>query len=256
MRVQLDPAFLTAPIAHRGLHVRDKRVVENSRAAVEAAASAGYGIEMDLQLSADGEAMVFHDDDLMRLTGQIGPVSACTAEELGQITLLDSDEGIPTLAEILTLVAGRVPLLVEVKDQSRIMGPVDGRLERRAARLLSAYSGTKALMSFNPHSVAHCRDAAPEIARGRVTCGFHGDYWATVPDLRRAELRSLNDLDALGCSFISHQQDELQDAEVARVAKSGMTILCWTVRSKDVEVNARRIAANVTFEHYEAGLTG
>ncbi len=252
MRAPLDPAFLKAPIAHRGLHDRARAVIENSRAAMEAAIAAGYGIEMDLQLSADGEAMVFHDDDLMRLTGHSGPVSAKTARELGQITLLDSDETIPTLAEILGLVAGRVPLLVEVKDQSRRMAPVDGRLERRATRLLSAYPGAKALMSFNPHSVALCRDAAPDIARGRTTCAFEGAYWDEIPDTRRAALRSLADLDALGCSFISHQKDELQDEEVTRVAQTGMPILCWTVRDKATEDSARRVAANITFEHYQA----
>lgn len=247
--------FLSIPLAHRGLHDRSQRVVENSRAAIDAAANAGYGIELDLQMSADGEAIVFHDDELMRLTGQPGPVSARTARELGQIGLLDSDETIPTLAEILALVDARVPLLVEIKDQSRSMGPIDGRLERRAARLLSAYPGTKALMSFNPHSVAACQAEAPEIARGRVTCAFEGDYWAHIAPDRRADLRQLNDLDALACSFISHHHEELQRSEVVPIIEMDMPILCWTVRSAAAEARARQIAANVTFENYRAEIS-
>ena len=138
MRAPLDPAFLTTPIAHRGLHDRAAGVIENSRAAVSAAVEAGYGIEIDLQLSADGEAMVFHDDELFRLTGESGPVRDRTAAALGAIELEGGGETIPTLAEILALVAGRAPLLIEAKDQSLTLTEVEGRLERRAAALLAA----------------------------------------------------------------------------------------------------------------------
>ncbi|MEM7545815.1 MAG: glycerophosphodiester phosphodiesterase family protein [Pseudomonadota bacterium] len=251
----LPPAFTTVPLAHRGLHDRSRGVVENSHSAIDAAVAAGYGIELDLQLSADGEAMVFHDDELMRLTGEPGPVRDRTARALGQTRLLDSDETIPTLADILAMVAGRVPLLIEIKDQSLTMGPVDGRLERRACRLLAAYPGAAALMSFNPHSVAICRDTAPDIARGRVTCAFTGDYWAHLDMARRRELAVIDDLDALGCSFISHQHSDLQSAEVSHVSDEGKPILCWTVRSAGAERAAREIAANVTFEGYLAEIS-
>ena len=118
----LPPAFLRLPIAHRALHDRAQGRPENSRAAIRAAIAAGYGIEIDLQASADGVAMVFHDDDLGRLTGATGPVRARTAAELGAIRLTDAEDGIPTLAEVLEIVAGRVPLLIEIKDQSGEMG--------------------------------------------------------------------------------------------------------------------------------------
>ncbi len=248
----LPRAFLERPLAHRGLHDRAAGVIENSRAAAEAAIAAGYGIELDLQLSADGEAMVFHDDDLNRLTGETGPVRERTARELSRIRLTGSDETIPTLAEFLSLVGRRAPLLVEAKDQSLVMGPVDGRLERRAARLLSAYDGEKAVMSFNPHSVALFRDAAPAIPRGRTTCSFREDYWSGLAPERRAELARMDDLDALGCGFISHQHNDLGDEEVARVKTTGLPILCWTIRSPEAEAAARRVADNITFEGYRA----
>ena len=252
MSPALPRAFLARPLAHRGLHDRAAGVIENSRAAAEAAIEAGYGIELDLQLSADGEAMVFHDDELNRLTGETGPVRERTARELSRIRLAGSEETIPTLAEFLSLVGGRAPLLVEAKDQSLTMGPVDGRLERRAARLLSAYDGENAVMSFNPHSVALFRDAAPEIPRGRTTCSFKEEYWSGLAPARRAELARMDDLDALGCGFISHQHNDLGDDEVARVKAKGLPILCWTIRSPEAEAAARRVADNVTFEGYRA----
>lgn len=248
----LPPSFLTRPLAHRGLHDRASGVIENSRAAVAAAADAGYGIEIDLQLSADGEAMVFHDDELARLTARSGPVAALSAHELGRTALTGGDETIPTLADILDIVRGRVPLLIEAKDQSRVLGPVDGRLERRAARLLAAYDGEVALMSFNPESVAVFRDVAPETPRGRVTMDFSAPEWSAAPQARRDGLTRIDDLAALGCGFISHHHKTLDRMEVRAAMETGRPVLCWTVRSREEEAAARRVAANITFEGYRA----
>ncbi len=251
-RPTLDPRFLTTPIAHRGLHDRAAGVIENSRAAAAAAVDAGYGVEIDLQLSADGEAMVFHDDELMRLTGRSGPVSARTAAELGAIPLAGSapEETIPTLAEILAIVAGRAPLLIEAKDQSRRLEAVEGRLERRAAELLAGYEGPVAVMSFNPASVARFRDAAPAVPRGRTTDAFTAEDWPGAAPERLAALARIDDLDALGASFISHDHKDLDAAR--KVKAIPMPVLCWTIRSPEAERAARRIADNVTFEGYRA----
>ena len=119
MRPRLDPVFLTTPLAHRALHdVTDGRP-ENSRAAISAAIAHGYGIEIDVQLSADSAAMVFHDYDLARLADGKGAIRQVDANTLRKMALLGGDEGIPTFAEVLDLVAGRVPLLVEIKDHIR-----------------------------------------------------------------------------------------------------------------------------------------
>ncbi|MEM7523078.1 MAG: glycerophosphodiester phosphodiesterase family protein [Pseudomonadota bacterium] len=252
MTPALPSVFLAPPLAHRGLHDRDQGVIENSRGAVAAAVDAGYGIEIDLQLAADGEAMVFHDDELMRLVGRPGPVAAHDAAALGRMTLSGSDETIPTLAEILDLVRGEVPLLVELKDQSRTLGPVDGRLERRAARLLAAYSGPIAVMSFNPESVAILRDEAPSIPRGRVTCPFTEREWSGVASARREALARMDDLDVLKCGFISHLHTDLSGESITMAKSTGRPVLCWTVRSGAEEAAARRFADNVTFEGYAA----
>lgn len=160
----LPSSFLNSPIAHRALHGMQEHCPENSRAAIRAAIAAGYGIEIDLQLSADGQAMVFHDDDLDRLTEASGPVRARSAAELAAIPLKNSaGEGIPTFAEVLEIVAGQVPLLVEIKDQDGAMGPEVGPLEAAAVAALEGYAGPVALMSFNPYSMAEVARLAPDI---------------------------------------------------------------------------------------------
>lgn len=256
MTPALPAAFLGPPIAHRGFHDRARGIVENSRAAAAAAIAAGYGIELDLQRSADGEAMVFHDETLDRLTPETGPVSARSAAELARIPLRDGAEGIPTLAEILALVGDRAALLVEVKDQSGSLGPVDGTLEARAAALLSAHPGPVALMSFNPHSVAACRDAAPRIARGLTTCPMRPADWPGIPAARLAELDRIPDPEPLGASFVSHHFRALASPRIAALRARGLAILSWTIRSPQEEALARAHAQNVTFEGYPAPVPG
>jgi glycerophosphoryl diester phosphodiesterase len=249
----LPAAFLRAPIAHRGLHDRTRGVIENSRAAVAAAAEAGYGIEIDVQRAGCGEAMVFHDAALRRLTGFAGAVADHSAEKLGRIALTGGGETIPTLAEILALVAGRVPLLIELKDQTDALAVSDGALEARVAALLADNAGPVALMSFNPHSVAALARTAPDVPRGLTTCDFAGADWP-LPDYRRAELAGISDFERTGSCFVSHNRRELDNPAVARLKAQGVPILCWTVRSLAEEALARRVADNVTFEGYPARL--
>lgn len=240
------------PVAHRALHDRALRRPENSRAAIRAAMAAGYAIEIDLQLSADGHAMVFHDDELDRLTAATGPVRARSAAALGAIGLKDADEGIPSLAEILALVNGAVPLLVEIKDQDGGIGPGVGVLEAAAARLLAGYAGDVAVMSFNPHSVAEMARLLPRVPRGLTTCAWDEDEWAPLPPADCARLRDIPDYNRVGASFVSHDWVDLGRARVAELAAQGADVLCWTIRSAQDEATARRIACNVTFEGYAA----
>jgi glycerophosphoryl diester phosphodiesterase len=246
---ELPAAFLGPPLAHRGLHDRAAGIVENSRAAFAAAIAAGYGIEMDIQRSADGEAMVFHDDEMPRLTGLPGLVRDYGAAQLSATPLTGGGETVPTLAEVLALVAGRAALLIEVKDQDGALGPDVGPLEGRVAELLSGYRGPVALMSFNPHSVAALAEVAPGISRGLTTCAFDSADWS-LPDYRRAELADLADVGRTGAAFVSHDHEDLASPAVARLKARGLPILTWTVRSAAEEAAARRVADNVTFEGY------
>ena len=256
----LPDIFLTRPIAHRALHDRAAGRIENSRAACAAAVAAGYGIEIDLQLSSDGVAMVFHDDHLSRLTPAEGPTGARTAEELGTIPLTGATppETIPTLAEILALVDGAVPLLIEIKDQDGALGPAIGPLERATLAALQGYGGPVALMSFNPHSVALLAQLAPDLPRGLVTEDFAPVFWPDLPEARGRELATIPDLERSGAQFVSHSAKDLGNPALARVRAAGLPILTWTIRSPAAEAEARRVADNVTFEGYlpEGGQAG
>lgn len=252
MKARLPEAFCRAPLAHRGYHDRSAGRPENTPAAFRAAIAAGYGIELDLQLSADGEAMVFHDDALERLTGQDGLVRDLKRADLERLAVLGSAERVAALDEVLDLVAGRAPLLVEIKDQSLAYGPTDGRLERATARALAGYQGPVAVMSFNPHAVMHMAEIAPDLPRGLTTSSF-GDYdIALAGEARCAELRAIPDYDRTGSHFLSHEAADLARPRVHELKAQGAAILCWTVRSPAEEEAARRTACNITFEGYAA----
>lgn len=252
MRPVLPPAFLRAPIAHRALHDRAARRPENSRAAVRAAVAAGYGIEIDLQLSRDGVAMVFHDETLDRLTARTGALADHSAADLAATPLRDAEDGIPTLPDVLALIGGRVPLLIEIKDQTLAMAPTDGRLEQATVAALAGYGGPVAVMSFNPHAIATMARLAPDLPRGITTSAYDLDDWAPLPAPTCARLRDIPDYDAVGAAFISHEWRDLGRPRVAELAAQGAAVLCWTIRSAAQEAEARRIARNITFEGYAA----
>ncbi|MEZ5720659.1 MAG: glycerophosphodiester phosphodiesterase family protein [Paracoccaceae bacterium] len=248
----LPDAFLRRPIAHRALH--GAYAPENSLAAVRAAVAAGYGIEIDVQPSADEVAMVFHDDELDRLTETSGPVRIHSATALESLRLGDSAEGIPTLARVLDLVAGRVPVLIEIKDQDGAMGPAVGPLEHGVFRALEGYRGPVAVMSFNPHSIAEMAKLAPRVPRGLTTYAWNDAEAQGPPEATRAHLAAIADFDRVGASFISHDRRDLANPRVAELKARGVPILCWTVRSEEQEKAAREVADNITFEGYVAAL--
>ena len=250
--MRLPAEFLRLPLAHRALHKRSDRRPENSPAAIRAAVEAGYGIEVDVQCSRDGQAMVFHDEWLERLTEVTGFVRDLDAADLMQIKLRDSDDGIPTLPQVLQMVAGRVPLLIEIKDQSDRMAETDGRLEAAVAAALAGYAGPVAVMSFNPHAVAHMARLAPAVPRGLTTSAYVASDWEPLAAERCNELREIADYDRVGACFISHEAADLARPRVAALKAAGAAILCWTIRSAAEEAKARAVADNVTFEGYLA----
>jgi glycerophosphoryl diester phosphodiesterase len=120
--------------------------------------------------------------------------------------LQGTDEPIPTLAEMLREVAGKVPLLIEIKDPTLASGPDVGKLPQRVAEVLAGYQGPVAVMSFNPHVIAAFHKAAPDIAVGLTTCAYEAGEWPMLDDARRAHLAAIADFDAVGASFISHDR--------------------------------------------------
>ncbi|MEM9268043.1 MAG: glycerophosphodiester phosphodiesterase family protein [Pseudomonadota bacterium] len=252
---QLGPEFLTRPFAHRTLHDRAQGIIENSLPGLDAAIAAVFGVEIDLQLSSDGTAMVFHDDALGRLTKKDGPVRALSAAELERLPLTDGQGStIPTFQRFLDRVAGRVPLLIELKDQSGDLTDTDGALEAATARALDGYAGPTALMSFNPKMVAELARLCPHIPRGLTTDAFQRAFWPNVPPAMRTHLSAMGDLDQVGASFISHNHLSLDTPPVAEARQNGLTVLTWTIRSPHEEQVARKWADNITFEGYDPDL--
>src|SRR5262245_41080989 len=156
--------LIARPVAHRGLHDAAAGVIENTPSAFAAAIAGNYAIECDLQLSADGEAMVFHDATLERLTEGRGRLDAMPAAALKQVAFKATTDRMLTLAELCALVSGRVALVIELKSRF----DDDQRLAARTAKVLADYSGPAALMSFDPGAVAAVRDLIPSLPRGLV----------------------------------------------------------------------------------------
>src|SRR5258707_651889 len=157
--------WLTArPIAHRGLHDASSGVIENTPSAFRAAIAGGYGIECDLQISADGEAMVYHDDALGRLTDGAGWLDTIPAEALQRVAFKSTADRMLTLGELCDLVAGHTTLVIELKG--RFAG--DTRLAARTAAVLAGYGGPVAAMSFDPGLIGALRNLAPPLAPGPV----------------------------------------------------------------------------------------
>ena len=247
----LDPAFFKTPIAHRALHDATKGVYENCRSAIIAAIEHGYAIEIDLQLSLDGRAIVFHDGMLDRLTNKCGYVANYTAAELSQTKVGSGRDVIEPLEDILRLIDGRVPLLIELKDQSRQLSQTDGRLERATIDALSLYQGPVAVMSFNPHMIENLAKLTPDLPLGLTTGSFMDPSWGIDAE-RVAHLSQIADFDPTRYSFVSQFALELTAPCIQTLKEQGAAIFTWTIRSPEAEAIARQTVDNITFEGYLA----
>lgn len=243
-------ALLSAPVAHRGLWNRDKDRPENSLAAFEAAASAGYGMELDVQLSADGEAVVFHDDRLndRDLTTASGRIAEHRATDLAEVKLCGTRETIPTLAEALECVGGRSLVVVELK----VLNGEGDRLERRVAEVLDAYAGPVAVISFNPGTVAWFADHRPAVLRGLDSMSYHdAAHWA-LPATERQALAELQHVALARPHFLGLGMDMLPSPSADALRAKGMPVVAWTVRSLVQWGRVKAHCDNLMFEGFKA----
>lgn len=228
-------AFLRAqPFAHRGLHGRG--IVENSRAAFLAAIEAGHGIECDVQPAADGTAFVFHDYQLGRLTEEQGPVADRSAEALDSIRLRGTDETLPRLIEMLDLVGGRVPLLIEVKAKGRRIVPLCLSIRRA----LADYHGPVAVMSFNPLVSRWFYDHARSVVRGLVMTEEGKKNWKGAIERGLFLWRGRPD-------FLAYDVRDFP-SRFAGAARKKMPVLTWTVRSDAARATAAVNADQIIYE--------
>lgn len=240
--------LITRPIAHRGLHDAARGLIENTAGAVRAAIDANYGIEVDVQLSSDGEAMVHHDDVLGRLTEGAGRLNAYTAAELKRISFRASAERMMTLGELCDLVAGRVTMLVELK--SRFDG--DGRLPVRVATILDRYSGPVGPMSFDPRQLAWLRQKCPRLVCGIVAAKYRPHpYWDLMPPWMRHGMGYLVTALTARPQFVAYGVADLPAlAPLAARHIFGLPLLTWAVRTESERRTAARWADQMIFEGF------
>ncbi len=246
------PDWLTArPVAHRGLHDVSRGIIENMPAAAQAAVAGNFAIECDIQLTADGEAMVHHDDALGRLTEGSGALLGKTAAELKAVKFRNTDERMMTLADLCALVAGRVPLVIEVK--SHFDG--DRKLLKRMAEVLATYSGPAVGMSFDPDQVLGLRELMPHLPRGIVA---EQDYteadWPEASVEQRRGMMHLRHAFRTRPHFVAYWVDELP-AVAPWIARNifGLPLLSWTVRTPVQRARAARYADQMIFEGFVPG---
>jgi glycerophosphoryl diester phosphodiesterase len=230
-------------IAHRGLWCSDGPP-ENSLAAFQAACAAGYGIELDVQLSADGEAMVFHDDDLERMTGAPGRLCDRTTAELAELRLNGTDERIPTLPETLALVGRRAMVHIELKTPYGHVGP----LEQRTHEIIIDHAGPVCVIGFNPYSHAWFAERFPGVMRGLDSYSYK-----RAPQLSDDQRRSFARLEHVAIAkphFLALGLDMLPSQQANGLRIEGLPIVAWTVRDPAQWEAIRDGCDNLIFEGY------
>jgi glycerophosphoryl diester phosphodiesterase len=244
------PDWLTArPVAHRGLHDAQKGIIENTPSAFQAAIAGGYGIECDLQISADGEAMVHHDGALGRLTEGSGRLDAVTAADLKRVAFKATADHMITLGELCDLVAGRATLVIELKSR---YDDRDRELAGRAAKVLLGYRGPVAVMSFDPAQVAELRRIAPQLRRGMVAeRTYRHREWDALSAAAKRSMAYFTHVLATRPQFIAYSVRDLP-ATVPAIARTiwRLPLLTWTVRSADDRQKAARYADQMIFEGF------
>ncbi len=234
----LSCEFLTRrPIAHRGLHID---FPENSLSAFRAAIEHGYAIETDVRLSGDGRLVVFHDDDLFRMTGDGRTVAECTSSQLKHLRLEGTEEQIPLLAEVLKLVGGRVPLLIEIKNMD---GVKPKKIAAALFKALEHYEGEVAVQSFQPFYVKAFKKLRPDVPCGVLGTAEQG----AAKGMRMFTIKALPFNCLVKPDFVSYRKEDFMRKRVLRFKK---TKLAWVVHSEKEEAAIRKHADNIIFEDY------
>ena len=229
------------PIAHRGLH--GQGTPENSMAAFLRAAEKGYPAELDVRLTRDERVVVFHDDSLERMTGKPGFVRDYDYKDIKDLTLQGTNERIPLLSELFAAAACRLPLLIEIKNES----PTDRRTEDRLLEALSGYKGGFALKSFNPWGIKYCKEKRPDYFCGLLSDdGFKPER---VPEEKKEFVKSLVFGKNRALDFVSYNAGLIPDGFTEKLNPE-IPLICWTVRNLEAYHKVKPKVKNVVFEGF------
>ncbi|MBV1702408.1 MAG: glycerophosphodiester phosphodiesterase [Hyphomicrobiales bacterium] len=242
------PWLMSRPIAHRGLHDRAGGIIENTVPAALKAVEHHYGIECDVQLSSDGEAMIYHDFNLERLTRGTGLLANHTSQQLQAIEFQHGQGKIVPLAEFLGQIAGRVPLICEIK--SRFDG--DMRLTERTLQVALAQSGPIALKSFDPAIIAHLRKMGVSLPLGIIAeAEFSAANWPGIDEMRLVELRNFLHFPYTKPDFLSWNINNFPHPTPFLLQKGlGVPVMSWTVRTNEQRALCSQWADQMVFEGF------
>lgn len=248
----MTPSPFARPVAHRGYHDRQSGIIENSRSAFEAAIAHGFGIECDLQLTQDDQVVVFHDDDLQRLVGKVGRMDDISAAEICAMPLLDSANGdCPQLfSDFLAQIAGRTPLVVELKRQKNT--DAGQRLAQAAVAIAKGYQGSLVFKSFDPTILSAVRKAGYGGDIGIVTYQYRRPDWdSSLGATQRFVLRHLLHWPTSRFTFISCERTSLTLPMVRLCRALGMKVMSWTVKDPAHVPQVLQHADQIVFEGFD-----
>lgn len=236
--------MINTPFAHRGLHGPKSGHVENSLTAFKAANARGHGFELDVLLSHDGKAMVYHDVSLNRLTGRSGDIDDFTAQQLSAITLTGSDDVILTLEKILDNIDQKYPVLIEIKgDQGR-----PDQIAQAVFKDICDYNGPVAVMSFYPGIILWFQKHAPKILRGLVATSIND---GEMPEKYFSTPTQKSYIDDLAVDFIAYDIRALPNEVTEYCRGKNIPVLTWTVRTEDLQQKARLYTDNSIYENLD-----
>ena len=241
--------YKTVRYAHRGLHGEvGGGAAENSITAFRLAVEHGYGIELDVRVSSDKEVVIFHDDTLKRVTGKDGRPEELTAKELSELSLLGTGDGVPTLREVLALVDGKVPLLVEIKESGG-----DHTVTEKCAEILREYKGDYIVESFNPLTLGVVKKLLPNVPRGFLSDKFTVKKKCRALKYRLTQRFLLNFIARPAFIAMEKKRAGMMPLPVLR-ALFRVPTLAWTITSQEEEDLAYKNGFDgVIFEQYIPG---
>jgi glycerophosphoryl diester phosphodiesterase len=230
-------------IAHRGLHSKDKTIPENSIAAISLAMEKGYGIELDINVLKDGTVVVFHDNNLKRLVGKDAYLKDLSVEDLRGLRILNTEEKIPTLSEVLQLVNGKVPLLIELKPLG------DNKLLcEKFIDTISGYKGKYAIHSFNPYIIYWFKKNHPSIIRGQITEFFRDDL--KMKKITKYLMKTMFFNMFTKPDFINYGIQDLPNKYCDRVYKKGMCVISYASKNQKEFDTVKQHYDNSVFEFF------
>ena len=230
------------PIAHRGLHTKD--IPENSLSAFENALKNNYAIELDVQFTKDKEVVVFHDENLKRMTNDTRNIEDVNYDELKNLRLGNTNEIIPTLEEVLELVDSKVAILIEIKDCKDYI-----ELSEKTYEILKGYEGNYAIQSFNPFILEWYKNNVSEVIRGQLS-GTFTEGSESLNSFEKFVLKNMLLNFKSKPNYIGYELEGIPKSKLESLRKKGVPIIVWTVKNKEDMEKAYKYSDNITFENF------